>query len=148
SPCGKWALRGTSVYSTRDGKRRYEGLGEKDIYGPTRITFSPAGTALIAAQSFRGGGKGRVPTLGLADGKAGVAIPFSRDGFEEFAFSPDGRTLAVLSGDGGKSKLSTYEVATGKEKLSGVAVWRMAGHSRSAAQFDPSGSRLLIAPDD
>src|SRR5262249_40109849 len=124
----------------------------REGYRVQRLLFSPDGRMLATASNRNGSDReasvihlwplflnDAARRVGSPRALATEGLPFVeigfRNGFNSWAFSPDGRTLA-LCGDGGT--VSLVETANGKERT------RFKGHGEdvTALAFAPDGRRL------
>jgi WD40 repeat protein len=142
SPDGKFLFAGGFDYQKResfarrwelDTGRELESLPVGDE-GIGRAAYSPDGATLAVGADGRRATVVRL--IDAATGKERLSIPF-RDlsGFKSFAFTPDGKTLAVSAGS---APIRLFDTATGKER---VRIDRAAGGLR----FSPDGATLVGA---
>jgi WD40 repeat protein len=121
---------------------------------PSRLAFSPDGTALATARGglFRGpygtgfvGGPGQgdnaVQLWNVAAGKKPRRFDNQPAGVQELAFSPDGSLLATANGD---SSISLWEVLTGKECMHLEP--RNAAKAAQPGVANPVNSRMVLGP--
>jgi WD40 repeat protein len=103
-------------------------------------------------QSIAFSADGRTVALSVSEGDVDIweavrgrrVLQFAVGRFPRLALSPDGKTLAVDEGAGGRQALSLWDATTGKE------VRRLAGHSDTvhALVFSGDGKTLLSSSDD
>jgi RNA polymerase sigma factor (sigma-70 family) len=134
---------------------RLGSVGLQQDEGIFTLAFSPDGKTLVTGGRFSSGGDpdvGRVTTLTLWDpirGKEIRKLEGNVRGINRLAFSPDGKTLAMLGIVTKETEtfpvIRTSDVATGKEivqvKWAGLAM----GESLQAVEFSPDGKIMATA---
>jgi WD40 repeat protein len=107
--------------------------------GVVRVAFTPDGQTLLAVCQDE---KGR-PAVGRVDvenGKELQTVPLTGVTFaHHFAFSPDGKSLAVTKG--GEQRVRFFDTAPGKERA--PAAGRLA--ALTALAWSPDGQKLITA---
>jgi RNA polymerase sigma factor (sigma-70 family) len=136
SPDGRhvasWGGEAVSLHDTRSGKELHRlpvGLSSRE-----NLAFAPDGTTLATMASL--GGRSVVRLWDVATGTERMA--FKKGVIDHFAFSPDGKVLAMSATDGA-SRLCLFDTATGAELRSVRA-------GRDSLTFAPDG-RSVAATD-
>ncbi|BDI28936.1 hypothetical protein CCAX7_009870 [Capsulimonas corticalis] len=116
----------------------------------TSLNFSPNGKVLAIAaftETEKASGKDRVSLWRVSTGKSGVILGDDQHGIVSApAFSPDGKTLATLDGEGAISfrNVRNWRI---RSSIALHSVSPNTGYHQQCMTFSKNGERLLISGD-
>lgn len=104
-----------NAFSVADGKQAWTYRVAEETWGAYKVNFSPDGAKIGMTTSSE-----NLVVVDTASGNAS-RVPMPRSGSAGYAFSPDGKSIAVISGDQSETTIEVIDLATGVAAKPSVA---------------------------